>query len=169
MPRSNATPAIRTVSVKNHTRMPDLSGATEAFSATIYLNGTRAGLAINRGDGGPNSYEFADPAQHKAFLAYARAWGEENGNPGEPEDALIDQLCEDFECRKRGRVVLAAGAIGLVLIYRKPGWFTGVPQEGEPDFYDESVVVGLRKSQDPADVAARHDAHAWRVVPTKNI
>jgi hypothetical protein len=169
MARSDSTPTIRTVSVKNYRRVPSLSEETEAFSATIYLDGRRAGRVTNRGTGGCNHYEFDSPAKRDAFEAYARAWAEENGETGEVEDALIDQLCEDYELRRLARPALAAGAVGLVLIHKQPGWFAGFPRDRKPHFYEESYVVALRDGEDPAELAASENAHAWRIVPTEGV
>jgi len=169
MPRSDPTPTVRTVTVKNYQPVPSLSEESEAFSATVYLDGKRAGRVTNHGNGGCNLYDFDSREQRDTFMAYARAWGADNDASVEPEDALIQQLCEDDECRKRGRRALAAGAVGLVVVYQKPVWFTDAPRTGKPAFYDELILVPVLKGEKPEDAAARYDAEVWRVVPTEGV
>ncbi len=166
MSDNDPKPTVTDVAVKNYRPVAALSHETEAFTATIYLDGVRAGRVSNEGTGGCNRYEFEDRSQRVAFEAYARAWGKEHGETFEPEGALILQLCEDIRCRRLSRDFLARGAVGLLLIHQKPGWFPGVPNDGRPDFYEKSYVVGVPAGQEPAVVAARHDAAAWRVIPT---
>ena len=168
MARRETPLSIERVTVKNFKPAAGLSQETLAFSASIYINGRRAGQVTNGGTGGCNGYAFNDRARHDAFMAYARAWGEEHRQTFEPEDALIEQLCEDYEYRRLLRRAIAAGAPALLLIRKQPVWYLSTPSTDPPDYYDESYAVALRDGEDPATRAQREQAAAWRIGPVES-
>jgi len=163
MPTATATTAVTSVSIKSYRPAPQLSEETEAFAATIYLNGKRAGYVSNDGHGGCNRYDFADREQREAFFAYAKEWGEANDGGIEPEDALIAKLCEDITLAKQARGLAKKGAVAVVLIEKGPVWFG--EKTGKPDYYGDCYLLGLPAGQDPAAAAASEGAEQWRVIP----
>jgi len=87
-----------------------LSEETDCFSATIYIDGKKAGLAANRGQGGPNDIDWTDYGLSAAYLA----WLDKEVMPvdtydgkielletaSEKLDHLIDAALNDFEEKK---------------------------------------------------------------------
>ena len=87
-----------------------LSEETTCFSATIYIDGKKAGLASNRGQGGPNDIDWTDYGLSAAYLG----WLTKETMPvdtydgkielletaSEKLDHLIDAALDDFEERK---------------------------------------------------------------------
>lgn len=165
MPEEPKTPTVKSVSIRSYQPVRGLSEETEAFTATIYLDGKRAGAASNTGQGGPNRYDFASPAKGDAFFAYAQAWGEANDETFESADALIGQLCEDYDLARKARGLVKRGAVTVVFIQKTPCWFTD-DHSGKPDYYDENYLRGLRAGQDPEAAATAEGAEKWRVIPT---
>ena len=165
MSESSDPQSVKAVTIKNYRPAPQISEETTAFAATIYLDGKRAGTAMNEGQGGPNRYDFADRDLFNAFLAYAKAWGEANDERSEPEDALIGQLCEDYELAKQARRLIRSGATTVVFIEKTPGWFTD-DHSRKPDYYQDSYLIGLRTGEDPETVAKAENADTWRVIST---
>ena len=47
------------IEIKNIKHSPSLSEETNAFTADIYVNGVKAGSAMNRGHGGCTDYDHA--------------------------------------------------------------------------------------------------------------
>jgi hypothetical protein len=165
MPDDPTPPKVSSVTIRNYRPHSGLSEETRAFTATIYLDGKRAGQASNTGQGGPNRYDFADPHKRDAFFAYATAWGVENDETFESEDALIDELCTDYELRSKARTLVNRGAEKVLFIEKGPGWFTE-DKSGKPAYYDESYLIGLRTDTDPEAIAAKEGADKWRVIAT---
>lgn len=61
------------IELKNIKVSERLSDETTCFSATIYIDGKRAGEVVNRGCGGPNEYAFPDRELHKQFDAFCES------------------------------------------------------------------------------------------------
>jgi len=61
------------VELKNIKVYEKLSEETVCFTATIYLNGKRAGEVENRGQGGNTCYHFFQQADEQAFDVYVRS------------------------------------------------------------------------------------------------
>jgi hypothetical protein len=159
-------PTVSKVTVRNYRPAPQI-GEGGAFAVSIYLDGKQAGRASNEGRGGSNRYEFDSRANRDAFFASAEAWATEHGkDTGEPADALINELCDEFEFTKAAKRLVRRGAETVILIEKGPGWFTE-DHTGEPDYYDSTYLVGLPKGTDPETVATAEDAHKWRVIPTE--
>jgi len=165
MPDEKTPPKLSSVTIRNYQPAPGLSEETNAFSATIYLDGKRAGRASNTGQGGPNRYDFTNRRDGDAFFAYATAWGVENDENSESADALIDQLCLDYELRSKARTLVKRGAEIVVFIEKGPGWFTE-DKSGKPAYYDESYLLGLGKGADLEATAVKESADKWRVIST---
>lgn len=58
------------VELKNIKLMPSLSDETECFSATIYINGKKAGTVKNRGQGGEHEYAFENAEVEEKFHTF---------------------------------------------------------------------------------------------------
>jgi hypothetical protein len=61
------------VTLKNVKLNVALSDETDCFSATIYIDGKRAATCGNRGNGGPNFYDFKDHTLRKSFEDYCKS------------------------------------------------------------------------------------------------
>ena len=87
-----------------------LSEETDCFSATIYIDGKKAGLASNRGQGGPNDIDWTDYGLSASYLAWinkevmpVEAYDGKIDlleTPSEKLDHLIDLALDDFEERQ---------------------------------------------------------------------
>ena len=75
------------------------------------------------------------------------------------------RLCDELEHTKDAKKLVARGAKTVLLIEKGPQWFDE-DHTGDPDLYDETLLVGLREGQDPKTVAEEQGAHKWRVIPT---
>lgn len=84
-----------------------LSEETTCFSAEVWIDGKKAGLASNRGCGGPNEYWFDDRALEQEFYTFCKSLP-----PLPPdetydrelamdEDLYLGQLINRFEVRKQ--------------------------------------------------------------------
>lgn len=80
---------LKAVKIAKH-----LSRETEAFSASLYLDGKRIGYVSNCGQGGPNDLDFTCKAGSKAFYAHAK---EANPDAFEPDEYLIADLLDKYE------------------------------------------------------------------------
>lgn len=165
MTKSTQPTPVNEVTIRNYKPVDALSEDSLAFTATIYLDGKRAGVATNQGHGAPNSYHFTDIERDRAFMAYAESWGQANGVSVEAADALIGKLCEDFELTKEARALLKLRTNTVILIEKGPRWFTD-DHSGEPAYYAEPSLLVVPDGKDPATLAAEQNAHAWRVIPT---
>lgn len=61
------------IELKNIKVMNSLSEETVCFSASIYVDGKKAGQASNRGHGGNTDYRFTDRELEKRFEEYAKS------------------------------------------------------------------------------------------------
>ncbi len=61
------------IEVKNVKVNQRLSEETTCFSATVYIDGKRAGEVGNHGHGGPNHYYFANQEIYQRFEAFCKA------------------------------------------------------------------------------------------------
>jgi hypothetical protein len=85
------------IELKNIKHHPRLSDETECFSATIYIDGVKAGEVTNRGEGGPNAYSFNDVESR--LNAYAKTLPKTKWEGGEYEqdaDCVIGDLLDKF-------------------------------------------------------------------------
>jgi hypothetical protein len=153
------------VTIRSYRRVPQFSEETEAFTATIYLDGKKAGVATNRGQGAPNRYDFPDHERYTAFMAYAKAWGDTNGVIVEAADALIGGLCEDYQLANEARALLKLRANTVILVEKEPRWFTD-DHSGDPAYYEDSTLLVVPDGVESATLAAERNAHTWRVIPT---
>lgn len=63
-----------------------MSEETTSFTATVYADGRRAGLALNHGHGGPNRYDWDDKDLGRRIEEWAKA------QPTEFEFEKLDQI-----------------------------------------------------------------------------
>jgi hypothetical protein len=165
MSENDEKPPVKEVTVRGYKPVDALSEETVAFTATIYLDGERAGEVSNHGRGGANRYHFADNDRRTAFFDYTQSWAQANGVTGEVADALIEKLCDDYELTNKARALLRLRTNTVILIERDPIWFTD-EHSGAPDYYAQRELLVVPDGENPAELAAEHDAHAWRVIPT---
>lgn len=165
MSRDTQPTPVKEVTVRNYKPVYALSDETLAFTATIYLDGKRAGVASNQGHGAPNRYDFADREQYQAFLVYAEKWGQANEVTVEAADALIGALCEEYELRNQARRLLNLRSNTVILVEKGPVWFTD-DHSGKPVGYEERQLVVVADGKEPATLASELNADAWRVIST---
>jgi len=78
------------IEIKNYKRDSVMSEETECFSATIYVDGVKAGTVSNRGHGGCNDYYWSNPVLGKQLEEYAQA------QTTQYEFEKLDQLIDDI-------------------------------------------------------------------------
>lgn len=165
MSRNTQPTPVNEVTVRNYKPVHALSEETLAFTATIYLDGKRAGVASNQGHGGPNRYDFPDQRQCQAFFTYAEKWGQANEVAVEAADALIAALCEEYDLRNQARRLLKLRSNTVILVEKGPVWFTD-DHSGKPVDYEERELVVVAEGKKPATLASELNADAWRVIST---
>jgi hypothetical protein len=69
------------ITLKNVQVNQKLSDETLCFSATLYIDGTRAGVVSNRGCGAPHEFQFQDRKLEKSFYEWCQQ------QPPHPADA----------------------------------------------------------------------------------
>ena len=93
------------ITVKNVKIHDELSEETLCFSASVYFNGKRVGVATNRGNGGCNDYDWLEKETGREIHEWANAqkltytnWeGEEEEVTFEKLDHIVTNLVEEFE------------------------------------------------------------------------
>ncbi len=65
------------IELKAFKHFPSISEETNAFSATIYVDGKNVGQCDNRGQGGCSDYHFKDPATRNAVEKFVEALPED--------------------------------------------------------------------------------------------
>jgi hypothetical protein len=86
------------IELKNIKVQERLSEETTCFSATIYVDGKKAGEVLNRGCGGCNDYYWDNPAIGKAVDAFCESLPLQYNF--EKTDQYIDSLLEPFLNKK---------------------------------------------------------------------
>lgn len=168
---ATAVKTATSVAVKSY--RPDYDSLEDrlAFSATIHVDGKRAGTVSNPGRGGANDYSFDSEETEQAFLAYAEEWARTTGadkETSEHADALITFLCEEAELAKKARALARRGAATVIFVEKGPVWFTEGDERvsEEPDFYEDCFLVGIPAGGPAPEIAAAmKDAARWRLIP----
>lgn len=82
----------RRITLKNYKKSRSRNG--EAFSASVYIDGTRVGTVSNSGTGGPNDYIFNTVRHREEFFKIVNAWNTETGSrfKFEAEDCFISEI-----------------------------------------------------------------------------
>ena len=89
------------VEVKNVKINNVMSEETLCFSASVYIDGKRAGEVCNRGHGGCNNYHWFDRELGKKFVKFANE--QDTEFDFEKDDHLIGELVDDYEEQKEVR------------------------------------------------------------------
>jgi len=92
------------ITLKNLKIAAFLSQETTAFSATVYVDGVKAGTASNDGHGGSNNYYFDDPKMEAKLEAFAATLPKVKFGDTELSmnlDLVIDDLMQKMEEEKR--------------------------------------------------------------------
>lgn len=79
------------IELKNIKHFPSLSHETEAFTASIYINGKHAGYAENAGHGGETNY-YAKDAKGKELIIQAEEFAK---STRDPNDRFINMAFEE--------------------------------------------------------------------------
>lgn len=85
------------IELKNYRPAHQLSRETTAFTASIWIDGKRAGTVSNDGHGGCNLYHFDDRTLEQEFHDYCKSLPPVDGSFGPLDmdaDLLIGELCE---------------------------------------------------------------------------
>ena len=133
----------------------DMSEETVCFSASIYWNGKRIGVARNEGRGGCNFYDWIDfesskdlsrwvEAQHITYTSYD---GEEEEVTTEKLDWIVDELREETQTKKWIKRQTKKNVI-FRLVGDDADSFRVVPHQGKPeqaakwlqDKYGEKII-----------------------------
>lgn len=150
------------VTLKNVRRSPSLSEETEAFTATIYVDGKRAATVKNHGTGGSNFYEVLDRDRFAALEAHAKEWVAKQDDPVDFEqtDQFIGDLLYRDELMKFVRKAQKQGLAGALLVRK------GRVESIGPDYYAEEYLVGLKDLSDEnvQRWVSREAAEAWEVL-----
>ena len=78
------------ITLKNIKVHPDMSEETHCFSATIYVDGKKAGFVKNEGRGGCHFYDWLDGGLGQRVHDWAK------GQPTEFEFEKLDQIIDDL-------------------------------------------------------------------------
>lgn len=96
------------IELKNIKHARFLSRETEAFSATIYIEGLKAATVENDGGGGANLYRFSDRALEQKFHEHCKSLPplqSEHGPLSMDADLFLGELMEQQEmarhCKKK--------------------------------------------------------------------
>jgi hypothetical protein len=85
---------VKSISLKNIRVHNDMSEETTCFSASVYVNGVKAGTAKNDGRGGCNMYYLERDVGEKALFDWAE---QETGESFESLDWYLYQLIDKWE------------------------------------------------------------------------
>lgn len=87
------------IELKNVKINARLSEETTCFSATLYVNGEKAGEVTNRGHGGPNMYHWLQPTMGKLVWEWAKS--QPVAVPGcEELDQIVGKILSNLEVVK---------------------------------------------------------------------
>jgi hypothetical protein len=89
------------LTLKNIKEHPDMSEETNCFSATIYVDGKKAGFVKNEGRGGCNFYTWLDPQVGAAVDAWAKT--QDTEFDFEKLDQILDKLLGQEEILRQLR------------------------------------------------------------------
>lgn len=90
-----------------------MSDETYCFSATVYVDGKRAGTVMNHGTGGPNEYDF-DTAALDAYCKGLPARKTEYGTFAVELDELVDDVfCDWLHVKELKRMTRGVTAFRL--------------------------------------------------------
>ncbi len=117
------------VELKNVKINQAMSEETMCFSATVYVDGKKAGTAMNRGHGGSNDYHWTDLEAGRKLEEHAKTV---STCKYEPLDDVIDGLMERFEVRK-ALTGMTRGKTLFRLVGDKPGEWRIVKAAFAPD------------------------------------
>jgi hypothetical protein len=77
------------LTLKNVKVHADMSEETTCFSASVYIDGKRAGTAKNRGHGGPTTVNWTDRGLGEEYEKWARNQVILTEDPADPEKSMI--------------------------------------------------------------------------------
>ena len=128
------------------------------YNASIYIDGKKAGLAINHGDGGATLFEFASRELRERFMAAAKKWAVARGkeNATEPEGLLVEAKLQELEDQKHKEFYAKKGMPITVRC------FAGV-KYGE-DAWEKEFYVGATDEEALKKALREHHVVEWRRV-----
>jgi hypothetical protein len=92
------------ITIRGYRRNRAASQETEAFTATLVVDGVDAARVLNRGTGGANEYEWASGGAggpKDAFRQEAEAYGKVHGIAYEADDVYVAYLIQELEVQKK--------------------------------------------------------------------
>ena len=132
------------IELKNLRHYPRLSKESQAFSATIFIDGLSVGTARNAGDGSETTYEFINTSIQQRFEDHCRSLPPETTEFGVlpmTPDLFLGLLCDAYN-RKRW----VNRAVKKNVVFRV---------EGDPKNEYRSVNVRRHKDRDEVELQAR--------------
>lgn len=149
--------------LKNIRRMPSLSEETEAFTATVYVDGKRTALASNHGHGGCNFYDVLDRDAFAELEAHAKEWVAQQDDPIQIEetDQFIGHLMLREQLMKFVRKAQKQGFAGAMLVRKGK-----VETDFGPAYYTDEYLIGLKDLSDEnvQRWVKQEGAEAWEVL-----
>lgn len=115
--------------LKNFKSNERMSDETNCFTADMWVNGKKIGMAMNRGHGGPTDMHYTDVEAGKAFEAYCKSLPPKESKyfpEGLKMDAelFVDELVEEM-LRKKADKALCRGKTAFRLkseTYKEGEW-----------------------------------------------
>ena len=128
------------------------------YNATLCIDGQKAALAINHGDGGPTLFEYFGPEAKEKFEAAARKWAAARGKEAalEPEGLYIEAKLDELEGQKRKEANARRGLPITVLCY------AGVKHA--EDAWEKEFYLGAKDEASLKEALAKNSVVEWRRV-----
>jgi hypothetical protein len=128
------------------------------YNATIYIDGKRAALAINHGDGGATFLEFVSTEAKEKFEAAAKRWavgkGKEYAEYADLASLFIEALLQGVEEQQRKEANARRGMPITVLC------FAG--EKYGPDQWEKEFYLGATDETALKEALAKYKVVEWR-------
>lgn len=156
------------IAVKNYKTYPAFSEETEAFAATLYLDGKRIGEVSNRGQGGSNEYYIAENAERERFEKVVSGQAEERGVAPryfEFADTLVEEAIDRYRDAQQVRAIQRKGHAAVAKLETGPYEFEGETYYVEATYLGGPSPDALREhvAEDFSDVGHRLTILAERI------
>lgn len=141
----------------------------QAYTATLYLDGKKAGTVTQHGHGGSNFYHFQSKDVKAACEAEASEWyrsqGKDPDEPyAEPLDHYVARLIDDIELLKQAKRLAKRTGAPIVALFQHDveDW----TREGPPAMrlYAREYLTAARTDADLERQVAKEKPEAWRVI-----
>lgn len=126
------------------------------YNATVYIDGQKAALAINHGDGGSTLFEFVSPEMKEKFEVATKKWAAARGKGDalEPEGLFIEAKLSELEGQKRKEMNAKKGLPITVLC------FAGVKYA--EDAWEKEFYLGAKDEASLKQALTENKVVEWR-------